>query len=771
MGLEGKGGHREIPEADGTAEPTRFGRRDILRVAGALGLASGGGAAFWAALEASVAGGAATKWHKSVCRYCGTGCGVQVGMRDGKITEVRGDEDAHNRGKLCIKGSLLPALNLLPGRLKRPQIRKEGQLVDVSWDEAMNLVAERFKSAIAEGGPDAVAFYGSGQLYTEESYTANKLFKAGIGTNNVDGNPRLCMASAAVGYVRVFGKDEPPGAYEDIDHAEVFFIAGANPAECHQPLFERILARKRAFPALKIVCVDPRRTMTAEHADIHLAPRPGSDLLLFWAMAHVFFERAVANEPYITDHVGFAFADGTPATPDDLEAFLEAYSPERVEGRLGIPAAQIREVAELFATSGATMSLWTMGLNQRVDGVALNTTLNALHLLSGQIGRPGATPLSLTGQANACGGVRDTGSLSHLLPHGRFIANAKDRAQMEELWGVPAGRIKETPGLHAVELFRALGDGRVKCLLNMCTNPGQSLPNLGTYEEAMEKAFVVVVDVFENTATSEYADVILPASLWLEKEGVYGQTERRYQLLEKLLEPPGEARSDLEILVDLAKRLGHEDLIVARTSAEVWDEYRLLSGHSKYSFAGMTRDRLRKAHGLQWPCPDENHPGTVRRYIPGDPFVPEGKTTYYYGKPDGRATVHLVPYEDRSDPVDEEYPLVLTTGRIVEQWHTGTMTDRIPEIHERTPRGHVEMHEADARLLDLEDGDRVLVRSRYGSLEAPLKVSDSPKIGTLFASFYDQKWLINRVVTDLFDPLSKQPDFKTTAVHVEKVGT
>ncbi|MET0339512.1 MAG: nitrate reductase [Polyangiales bacterium] len=749
--------------------PTSFTRRDLLRAGAALGLTSAGGGAAWAGLEALVAYGPPTTWHKSVCRYCGTGCGVQIGMREGKVAEVRGDEDAHNRGKLCIKGSLLPALTVAPGRLTQPRIRKDGKWENASWDEALDLVAARFKAAISEHGPDAVAFYGSGQLFTEESYTANKLFKAGLGTNNVDGNPRLCMASAAVGYVRVFGKDEPPGAYEDMDHAEVLFLIGANPAECHQPLFERMLARRRADESVRIVCVDPRRTMTARYADRHVAPRPGSDLLLLWSMAHVIVADGLAARPFIDEHVAFHAADGARVDFAALETFLADYAPERVQDRLGVPADEVRALAHLFATSKATMSMWTMGLNQRVDGVALNTTMSALHLLTAQIGRPGATPMSLTGQANACGGVRDTGSLAHALPHGRLVANAEHRAEMEKLWDVPAGRIAAKPGLHALALFAALERGQVKCLLNMCTNPGQSMPNLKRSDAAMDAAFVVVVDAFDDSLTSRHADVLLPAALWIEKEGVYGQSERRYQLVEKLLEPPGEARSDLWILTQLAERLGHGALIRARTPSEVWDEYRALSAHSKYSFAGMSRARLRAARGLQWPCPDEQHPGTVRRYVRGDPFVAADKELEFYGHHDARAKVHLIPWEERADPVDATYPLVLNTGRIVEQWHTGTMTDRISEIREGTPRGHFELHHVDARRCAVADGDTVEVTSRYGVLRGPVRVTDSPRPGTLFASFYDAAWRINDLVTDRADPLSFQPDFKTTAVNVRRV--
>ncbi len=749
--------------------PESINRRDLLRALAALGFASATGGIVWGLLEATMPRGVVQHWHKSVCRYCGTGCGILVGMNKEGVAEVRGDPEAHNAGKLCIKGSLLPLLNKAPGRLKFPMIRKDGKLVRASWKKAMSLVTSKFRRAIDLYGPNSVAYYGSGQLFTEETYTANKLFKAGIGTNNVDGNPRLCMASAAVGYTKTFGKDEPAGCYEDIDHAEVFFIIGANPAECHQPLFERIKDRKSVYPKTIIICVDPRRTLTAERSDLHLAPRPGSDLLLLWAMAHAIVEGKLFDEKFVRNHVAFQGAEGQVGW-EGLRTFLDDYTPEKVQGRVGIPAAQIRDVASRFADSHATMSLWAMGLNQRVDGVALNTTMNALHLITGQINKKGATPMSLTGQANACGGVRDTGSLAHLLPHGRFVKNAEHRAEMEKLWRVPPGRIQPTPGLDAVHLFQAMGRGEVKCVLNMCSNPGQSLPNLDAYAQGMERSFFVVADAFEDTRSIRYADVVLPAALWIEKEGVFGQSERRYQLVEKLLEPPGEARADLDILVDLAERLGLGNVISAKTSTTVWEEYRKLSSHSKYNFSGMTRVRLQEHRGLQWPCPDEQHPGTARRYIPGDPFVPASKEHYFYGKPDGRAVVHLTPYESRAEGPDEEYPLILNTGRILEQWHTGTMTDRIAPIRNGTPRGHFEMHRYDAHQIGIEDGNEVEVKSRYGKLTGICRVTTNPLVGTLFAAFYDAEFPINVLVTDKHDPISKQPDFKTTAVSVRKLG-
>lgn len=745
-------------------------RRELMLMAAGVAGANLLGAATWGGLELMVATGKKLTWHKSVCRFCGTGCGIQVGMSAGRVLDVRGDELAHNKGVICVKGSMLRELPYVKGRLTSPKIRKNGTLVDASWEEAMGLVAETFKRTIAESGKDAVAYYGSGQLYIEESYTANKLFKAGIGTNNVDGNPRLCMASAAVGYTQVFGKDEPPGSYEDADHATFFLLLGANPFECHPPIFERIRRRRAEDPSVRIVCVDPRRTLTAELSDRHLAPVPGTDLLLLNSMAQVICEQGLLDTAFVEKHVRFVDADQTV----DLEAFRKflnaRYRPEAVEVELGIPAHQIRELAFEFARAKASMSLWTMGLNQRVQGTFLNNMINGLHLLTGQIGRPGATPFSLTGQANACGGVRDTGSLSHALPAGRQVVNEKHRAEMEEIWGVPAGTISPKPGHDAVNLFRAMEDGRVKACLVMCTNPAQSMPAVGRYRAAMEKCFLVVADAFEDTETAQAADVLLPAALWAEKEGVFGQGERRYQLIEKLLDPPGQARSDLAIIVDLAERLGHGALIKARTSEAVWDEWREVSAKGYYNFKGMTRARLRQERGLQWPCPDEKHPGTPRRYVEGsDPFVSKGAGIEFYGQPDKRAVVFLRPYVPSPEKATAEYPFQLTTGRVLEEWHTGTMTGRIKELRDASGDARIEINHQDAWGLKIQDGDTVELKSRYGTIRGTARLVSSPRPGVLFASFYDSKLLINRVVADTVDPMAKQPEYKVTAVSVRKV--
>lgn len=745
-------------------------RRDLLRLFGGVAAANGLGALAWGALEIASPAGNADTLHKSVCRFCGTGCGVMVGMSDSKVTEIRGDELAHNKGVICIKGALLSKLPYINGRLTTPKIRTNGKFLDATWDEAMSLIASKFKDSITQFGPDSVAFYGSGQLFTEESYTANKLFKAGIRTNNVDGNPRLCMASAAVGYTQVYGKDEPPGSYVDIDHADCMFIIGANMVECHPALFERVLQRKRSGNDVKIIVIDPRKTLTAEKADIHLAPVPGTDMLLLNAMANVMFAESLLDLAFISKHVTF-IADDKTIDIQTFKSLISKYTPEKVSEELGISANQIREVAFIFAKSKATTSLWTMGINQRTQGVFLNNMLNALHLLTGQFGRPGATPFSLTGQPNACGGVRDTGALAHALPAGRVVANPEHRREIEDLWGVAPGTISDKPGFDAISLFRAMEEGKVKAALIMGTNPAQSLPDSDRYISAMEKCFIVTSEIVPDSQIAQYTNVLLPAALWIEKEGVLGQGERRYQLVEKLIPPPEEAKSDLQILVEFADKLGYSELIKSRTPKDVWDEWRELAASSKYNFKGITYERLKKERGLQWPCPDENHPGTVRRYVEGDdPFVTPGAGIEFYGRPDKRAVVYFCPYIPSPAKTSPEFPYYLTTGRILEQWHTGTMTEKIDELARAAGAAPIDINVQDANKLNINKGDKIEIKSRYGSIQGIARTTSSVPQGVLFASFYDIRLLINKVVADNVDPMSKEPEYKITAISVRKLG-
>ncbi|HET7824512.1 MAG TPA: molybdopterin-dependent oxidoreductase, partial [Anaeromyxobacter sp.] len=412
-------------------------RREFLKASAAASALAGIG------LPADAVASGGERWVKSVCRYCGTGCGLHVGVRGGKVFAVKGDRDNHNRGLLCVKGFLLPQILGAPDRCLHPLVRRGGRLVRASWDEAMSLVATRFREAVERRGPDAVAFYGSGQALTEETYAANKLFKAGLRTNNVEGNPRLCMASAVGGYTTTYGKDEPMGCYEDIDHADVMLLVGSNAAEAHPILFERMARRKRTGKDVKVVVLDPRWTPTARIADLHLAFRPGTDLAILNALAHVLVAEGLCDDEFVRANLEFGEGKDVDKTWEDYKAFVSAMTPAKAAEISGASADDIVQAARWFGERGrAAMSMWTMGLNQRTTGVWANNLVHNLHLVTGKIGVPGSTPLSLTGQPNACGGVRDGGALSHLLPYGRVIANEKHRAEMERLWGVPPGTIR-----------------------------------------------------------------------------------------------------------------------------------------------------------------------------------------------------------------------------------------------------------------------------------------------------------------------------------------
>jgi nitrate reductase NapA len=762
-------------------------RRQLLKYSAALAAASAIGLEL--PLPKALEAAHAEKWVKGVCRFCGAGCGVYAGVSKGKVVAVQGDKDNWNKGFLCIKGYYLPAILYASDRAKYPLLRKGGTFVRISWKEAMDLMADKFADSIKKNGPHSVAFYGSGQAYTEESYFMNKFFKGGLGTNNIDGNPRLCMASAAVGYVSTFGKDEPMGAYDDISHAECFFIVGSNMAEAHPVIFRLVNERRKKGKDVKIIMVDPRKTLSARIADLHMSFVPGTDLAILHAMAHVIIKENLHSKEYLNNHIVFkTMQEDKPAkvTFDEYVRFLEEYSPEAAEKISKCPREDIIKAARWFAQSKGTMSFWCMGLNQRTRGVWANNLVHNLHLLTGQICRPGATSFSLTGQPNACGGVRDTGLLSHLLPYGRLVANDGHREEMEQFWALPKGRIQPKPGPTAVDIFRSFNKGEIKALWVACTNPGQSLPNLAPYRKGMESkdTFLVVSEAYHPTRTSELADLVLPAALWVEKEGTYGQSERRYQFIEEAIEPVAEARPDLMVMMEFSQKLfaklGREaeakKLFNFKNSEDVWNEIRLCSKGTAYDFMGMTRSRMKKAHGILWPCPTEDHPGTTRRYTAkyGDPqvkkFDPQATDVSFYGaKADGnKATVWLRPYKGPAEPADAEYPFLLTTGRQIEHWHTGTMTLKVPELKRSAPDAYVEINPKDAAKLSIKSRDKVKITSRRGTITLEAKVVDVPREGLVFVPMHYPDRLINLLTTDAYDALSKQPEFKICAVKLER---
>ena len=764
----------------------QINRRDFVRISAATTAAAAGGPAVAAAARPR-----AIEWHKSVCRFCGTGCGVQIAVDNGRLVALRGDpEHPTTKGLVCAKSLFLPKIVHSPTRLKYPMIRNAaGELERATWDQAMDLVADKFAQAIRDHGADSVAYYGSGQALSEESYYANRLFKGGIGTNNVEGNPRLCMASAVGGYVTTFSKDEPMGCYDDIDAANTFFLIGSNTAECHPVIFDRIMARKQSNRRTTVICVDPRKSPVQTIADLYLQPKPGYDLALLHAMAQVIIEEKRYDEAFVAQHVNFkTVVDGKPLAVgfDDYREFLADWTPEKAGAVCGVDPESIREAARLFA-SGPTTSFWTMGLNQRVHGVWANNLVHNLHLLTGQIGKPGATPFSLTGQPNACGGGRDTGSLCHILPYGRVVKKAEHRAQMEAIWGCKPGTIQPKPGLNTIEMFKALGEGKIKAMLVLTTNPGQSLPNLNKHRKAMAgDSFLVVLDAFP-TETTKIADVVLPAAMWTEKSGVFGMSERRYQYQPSVVTPPGEARSDYAILVDFARRLEARGAIPKgyatgklSTTDDCWEEMMQASKDTAYDFRGMPRERLKRERGVRWPAPTVDHPGTARRYVKGeDPLLDSGPyadaslepgDVKFYAAADGKANIWLRPVVGPAEPPDAEYPFVLSTGRVLEHWHTGTMTRAAAELRRAQPEAFVEIHPKDAKALGIRTGDRVDIESRRGRSTIKARVVDMPQPGMVFVPFHwdDEGSLINEVTIDAYDPGSKQPEFKICAVRLSK---
>ncbi len=742
------------------------------------------------------------RWEKSVCRFCGVGCGIMLGISaDKKLVAIEGDKKhPSTQGMLCGKALALPHIVASKDRLTTPQIRKNDKLEDATWDEAMDLVSKKFAMAIKEYGTDSVAYYGSGQALSEESYLAARLFRGGIGTNNVDGNPRLCMASAVGGYMTTYGLDEPMGSYADIEHAKTFFFIGSNIAECHPVIWYLIRAELIKDKSKRIIILDPRKIPNvSEHNPIYLNLAPGSDVVVLNAMAYVIVNESLHKKQFIDDHTVFYRQDEVGGekkklTFEDYKAFLNDFVPEKVEAITGLPADKIIQAARQFA-SGPTTSMWSMGLNQHTTGVWGNNLVHNLHLLTGNIGIPGGTPLSLTGQPNACGGVRDGGALAHLLPYGRLITNKKHRQQMEVLWGAEKGKIPPKPGFHTIDIFQAMEKGKLKALLVLTTNPGQSLPNLNRYRKAMEQkgSFMVVIDAYP-TRTTELADVVLPAAMWSEKTGVYGMTERRYQLMPQVLDPPGQARSDFDILLDLAERLEDRGVVPKgyikgkfKTTDDVWDEMRKASEDTPYNFMGMTRRRLEKEHGICWPTPTEDHPGTNMRYVKGkmgkmgdgDPILDNDSSLKegdikFYGNSDGKAIIWLRPVKFPDDFIDgklsEEYPYVLSTGRVLEHWHTGSMTMKSPKLERSKPLAFVEINTSDARELGIQTGDRVRITSQRGEAIISAKVVDTIRPGSVFVPFHweDEDSMINKVTADAIDPISKQPEFKVGAVRLEK---
>ena len=698
--------------------------------------------------------------RRSVCSYCGTGCGIRLEVRGAEIIALAGDEDhPTNRGMLCSKGRELHHTVTAGDRLKKPQLRtsRDMPFAPVDWDTALDFATGRFARIIEEHGPDAVAFYISGQLLTEDYYAFNKLMKGFIGSNNVDTNSRLCMSSAVVAYKRAFGADGPPTCYADIEEAGCFFIIGANPAWAHPIVFRRMEAAKEANPDLRVIVVDPRRTDTASIADLYLPIRPGTDIALMQAMLNVMLWESMVDAAFIEQRT------------EGFEAVAEAaraMTPGKAAEICGVDAADIVRAAHWFAAND-TLSFWCQGLNQSATGSDNGNALINLHLASGKLGRPGNGPFSLTGQSNAMGG-REVGGLANMLAAHRDYANPEHRREVADFWGVES--VPDKPGLTATEMISAIEEGRIKAVWIACTNPLVSLPELSRIEQALEKAELVVVsDAYHPTDTTMQAHVLFPAAGWAEKSGTVTNSERCVSLLQQAVPAPGDARPDWRIAADFAIRLGERlgrdwrDAFGWRSPEEVFNEHRELTRGRDLDITGLSY-RLLAEHGpQQWPFPEGARPGETRRlYADGRFETPECKARFV-----------PVTFRPVAEPTDEDYPLSLTTGRIRDQWHTMTKTGSVPRLMQHMARPALQMHPADAEALGLAEDDLARIRSRRGEAIAPVRVDADIRQGVVFLPMHwgrlnARAGRANLLTGTFVDPLSKQPEFKHAAVRVER---
>lgn len=726
-------------------------------------------------------------WKKAPCRFCGVGCGVLVGVEDGKAVAVKGDpKSSVNKGLCCVKGYHSVMSMYGKDRLTKPLVKKNGRYVETSMEEALDLIASKMKETIKDHGKDAVSIYGSGQWTIPDGYVASKLFKGCIGTNNVEANARLCMASAVTGFLTSFGMDEPMGCYEDIDHADVFFLWGNNMAEMHPVLFSRLLDQ-RLKRGVKIIDFATRTTRTSMAADKSIIFKPQTDLAVANAICYEIIKNGWVNQSFVEKHcnfkkgltnMGYGLEDNykfkdkpSGISFNEFKNFLEDYTPEKVEQISGVSAKDIKYMAAYYGDPNKkVMSLWCMGVNQHSRGTWMNNLIYNIHLLTGKISTPGNSPFSLTGQPSACGTVREVGTLTHKLPKG-VVMNPKHREFAAKIWDVPVENIAPKPTYHTVEMFRALDRGDIKFMWIQVTNPMVTMPKLKRYRDGAKKEgrFIVVSDIYP-TPTTDIADVILPSAMWVEREGMYGNSERRTQYFEQMVQPPGEAMSDTWQLIEVAKRIGYEKQFYYKPEThieEIYTEYRKFHKGKKHNMAPL--EVLKEQSGAIWPYV-EGKSTQWRFNAKYDPACSNGEEFHFYGKPDGKAIIWERPYEPAAEEPDKEYPYWLNTGRVVEHWHTGSMTRRIPVLHRAMPHAYVELNPEDAKRMQIRNGDKVKLTTRRGEIVLPASVNERgvPEPMQVFVPFFDENMLINDITLDSFCPISKEPDYKKCAVKVEK---
>lgn len=827
-------------------------RRDFVRQTAAAAAGAVAGIPIHAiSQEGAQAGGSAPmKWSKAPCRFCGTGCGVMVAVKDNRVVATQGDPQAEvNRGLNCVKGYFLSKIMYGEDRLTRPLLRmkngkyaKDGEFQHVSWDTAFDVMAQQFKKALKEKGPSGVGMFGSGQWTVWEGYAASKLFKAGFRSNNIDPNARHCMASAVAGFMRTFGMDEPMGCYDDIEATDTFVLWGSNMAEMHPVLWTRVTDRRLSAPNVKVAVLSTFEHRSYELADIELTFKPQTDLAILNYIANHIITTGRVNQEFVAKHCNFKLGNpdigyglrpehplqkaaknaadpggAKPMTYEEYAKFVSTYTLEYTTKLTGVPANRLKELAELYADpKRKVVSFWTMGFNQHTRGVWANNLVYNIHLLTGKIATPGNSPFSLTGQPSACGTAREVGTFSHRLPADMVVTNPEHRKTTEKIWKLPEGTIPEKPGYHAVLQHRMLKDGKLNAYWVMVTNNMQAAANLvqeGYPGYRNPDNFIVVSDAYP-TVTATSADLILPTAMWVEKEGAYGNAERRTHFWHQLVKAPGEARSDLWQLMEFAKRFKIEEVwpeeLLAKApqyrgktmfdvlyrngqvdkfpvtdieagynnhEAELFGFYPQKGLFEEYAAFGRGHghdlapfDVYHQVRGLRWPV--VNGQETKWRYREGtDPYVKAGTGFEFYGHKDGKAVIFGLPYEPPAEAPDQEYPFWLSTGRVLEHWHSGSMTRRVPELHRAVPNALCYMHPDDAKALGLRRGSEVEVASRRGAIRSRVETRgrNKPPRGLVYVPWFDASQLINKVTLDATDPISLQTDFKKCAVRLTKV--
>ena len=697
------------------------------------------------------------RWVSTTCGYCSVGCGMQIGVRDGRAVAVRGNDDHPvNLGKLCPKGLAEHHVLAAKSRARYPLLKNhKGQFERIGWDTAIETLVRKFRTAQSAYGPQALGVVSTGQLVTEEFYALGKLVQLGFGTNNYDGNTTLCMASAVAGYKRSFGSDGPPGAYEDFEQADVVFLIGANIADNHPILCYR-LARN---PATTVVVADPRVSKTARMADLYLPLKPRSDIALLNGMAHILIRSGLIDRDYIQAHTrGF----------DALKQHLERYTPRRVASVTGLSEEHIYRAGLLYGRAKAPLLAWTMGVNHSTKGTETVNAINNLALLTGNVGKVGASPFSITGQCNAMG-TRETGFTSSM-PGYRQFDSESDRGELARLWNVSPDSLPRKRGHAYPDIVEACVKGEIKALWIIATNPLVSFPNLGVLRQGLENLdFLAVQDGFHPTPTTEIADLVLPAAIWGEKTGTYTNSERRVSKVNKAVEPPGEARSDFDIFLTIAGELGVRERLFPgwKRPEDAFEEWREVSRGRLCDYSGLDYELLDRHHAIQWPCKAESaargngrRPKTSRLYSDGE-----------FRTPDGKARLFAIEWEPYPEQPSKSYPFVFNTGRTVEHWHTRTKTKEVKILERMSPTAWLEMNPRDAKRLGLRPHDLVTVvspRSRIDHLE--LRITEIVAPGQVFMPFHYEEKNSNRLTQSAFDPISREPNYKQAAVRVEKSG-